>query len=230
MSRNRQGSPVVVMTCGLPASGKTTTAMRLHSRLGGVLVRSCDIYHELGIVLVEWVERTRGFTVNVADYDGLRDQAYDRMALRADASLATGAPLVIIDAVHGEFEKRRRLYEICEARRATPILVLCLCHDFTEVRRRFVARCGRESEPEREASDLSVFHDIRRRWQSPLADRLANGSCPTIVTYDTVQGRVSALHVALPTVAELIHRTLVGSLPLAATVSRPPESARRIIC
>lgn len=47
------------MTSGLPASGKTTTAMRLHAELGGVLIRSCDIYQELGIVLSEWVERTQ---------------------------------------------------------------------------------------------------------------------------------------------------------------------------
>ncbi len=63
--------PAVIMTCGLPASGKTTTAMRLHTHLGGVLIRSCDIYQELGIVLSEWVERTREFTANVAEYDRL---------------------------------------------------------------------------------------------------------------------------------------------------------------
>ena len=48
-----------VMMCGLPASGKTTTAMRLYAQLGGDLIRSCDIYQELGIVLPEWVRRMR---------------------------------------------------------------------------------------------------------------------------------------------------------------------------
>ena len=38
----------VVMMCGLPASGKTTTAERLHGYAGGVLIRSCDVYKELG--------------------------------------------------------------------------------------------------------------------------------------------------------------------------------------
>lgn len=120
------GSTTVLM-CGLPASGKTTTAMRLHARLGGVLIRSCDVYKELGIDLPEWVKRTAGFTAKVADYDRVRDDAYTEMARRADMSLANGAPLVIIDAVHGERAKRERLYAICAAHRATPVLVMCVC-------------------------------------------------------------------------------------------------------
>src|SRR5215470_4866941 len=160
---------------GLPASGKTTTAMRLHAQLGGVLIRSCDIYQGLGIVLPDWVKRTAGFTTNVLNYDRVRDHAYAKMARRTDLSLANGSPLTIIDAVHGERAKRQRLYEISATRGATPILIVCMCPDFSEVQRRFHAREGREAEPEREASDLSVFHDIQRRWESPLKDELPGG-------------------------------------------------------
>ncbi|MBI2161472.1 MAG: ATP-binding protein [Candidatus Rokubacteria bacterium] len=183
--------PAVIMTCGLPASGKTSTAMRLHAHLGGVLVRSCDVYQELGIVLSEWVTRTQGFTANVAEYHQLRDEASREMARRVDTSLAAGSPVVIVDAVHGERDKRRKLYEICHARGVAPILVLCVCDDFEEVRRRFRARGGREAEPEHEASDLSVFHDIRRRWESPMTDELPDGTRPTILTYETVPGRLT---------------------------------------
>lgn len=197
------------MMCGLPAAGKTTTAMRLHAYLGGALVRSCDIYKELSIVLSEWVERTRGFTANVEEYDRLRDDAYREMAERADASLAAGSPVVIVDAVHGERDKRQRLYEICHARRAVPILVLCLCDDFEEVRRRFRARRGRETEPEHEASDLSVFSDIGRRWQSPLTDELSDGTRPTVLIHDTVHRRGGAIHMGVPLAAERIRAALV---------------------
>lgn len=181
---------IVVLMCGLPASGKTTTAMRLHARLSGTLIRSCDVYKVLGIDLPEWVKRTAGFTVNVADYDRVRDDAYAEMARRAERSLANSAPLVIIDAVHGERAKRERLYAVCAAHSATPVLVMCTCADFSEVQRRFQARRGHETDPEREASDLSVFHDIGRRWQSPLDDALSDGSRPAIVICDTVSGRV----------------------------------------
>ena len=71
----------VVMMCGLPASGKTSTAGLLHAHAGGVLIRSCDVYADLGIRLPDWVERTRGFTVNVHEYDHVRDRAYAEFRL-----------------------------------------------------------------------------------------------------------------------------------------------------
>jgi predicted kinase len=179
------GSATVVLMCGLPASGKTTTAGRLHARIGGVLIRSCDVYQALGIDLPDWVRRTRGFTVDVDAYDRVRDEAYAEMARRLDEALAGGAALVIVDAVHGEPEKRAGVYAICGRRGATPVLLRCRCDDPAEVERRFRARCGLEHEPPREASDLSVFRDIARRWQDPAGDRLPDGRAPTLITYDT---------------------------------------------
>jgi len=201
------GVPAVILMAGLPASGKTTTAMRLHAELGGVLIRSCDIYRELGIVLSEWVERTRGFTVDVAAYDRVRDEAYSQMAARVERALEAGYRLVIVDAVHGEPDKRQRLYDICRARRAAPVLVVCRCDDFEEVRRRFGARRGREREPQHEASDLSVFHDIRRRWQPPWMDVLPDGTRPTILTYDTVADRLE-IHGSASAITERIRAAL----------------------
>lgn len=199
----------VIMTCGLPASGKTTTAARLHTHLGGVLIRSCDVYKELGIVLSEWVSRTQQFTTKVSEYDRLRDEAYAEMARRVTTCLASGSRVVIVDAVHGELDKRRTLYDISCARGAAPVVVLYLCDDFEEVRRRLWRRRGRENEPEHEASDLSVFHDIRRRWQSPLTDELPDGRRPTILTYDTLRGRETAIHVGAPAAAQRVRAALV---------------------
>jgi predicted kinase len=199
-----------VMMCGLPASGKTTTAMRLHAELGGDLIRSCDIYRELGIVLPEWVRRTAGFTTSVSDYDSVRDRAYAEMARRADLSLARGVALVIIDAVHGERVKRQRLYEICAARRAAPILVECRCDDFEEVQRRFRAREGHETDPQQEASDLSVFRDIRRRWESPVEDTLSAGARPNILIYDTLNGGVTRTPGSDQSILERIEAVLLS--------------------
>ncbi len=212
------GGATTVLMCGLPASGKTTTAMCLHAHLGGVLIRSCDIYQELGIVLPEWVKRTAGFTVNVAEYDRVRDKAYTAMAKRADMSLANGAPLVIIDAVHGERAKRQRLYALCSAHGAMPILVVCLCEDFAEVERRFRAREGREADPEREASDLSVFHDIRRRWENPLTDGLSDATRPTIFIYNTLSRRVATIPGVGASIAARVHAVLA---PERALVTAP---------
>src|SRR5262249_61651671 len=110
------GGQTAVMMCGLPTSGKTTTAMWLHAQLGGVLIRSCDVYRELGIVLPEWVKRTAGFTINVAAYDRVRDRAYAEMARRGDLSPANGAPLVLIDAGDHDAAKQPDRHVSCAAR------------------------------------------------------------------------------------------------------------------
>lgn len=190
------GSPVaidgatVVLMAGLPASGKTTAADRLHARLGGDLIRSCDVYQTLGIVLPEWVRRTRGFTVNVDGYDRVRDEAYAEMGRRLQRALSVRSPVVIADAVHGEPAKRAAVYAICQAWTATPVLLHCRCDDPAEVARRFRARTGREHEPPNEASDPSVFRDIARRWTDPADDRLPDGRMPTVISYDTGNGIV----------------------------------------
>lgn len=142
----RVDAPTVVMMCGLPASGKTTTAGHLHARLGGVLIRSWDVCQALGISLPEWVRCTRGFTVDVAAYDRVRDHAYLEMARRLEEALnGPSAALVILDAVHGEASKREEVYAVCHRRGAIPILLLCRCEDPAEIARRLSARRGREA-------------------------------------------------------------------------------------
>jgi predicted kinase len=204
----------VVMLCGLPASGKTTTAGRLHSRLGGVLIRSCDVYQDLGISVPDWVRRTHGFTVNVAAYDAVRDRAYVEMARRLDAALIARNSLVVVDAVHGEPAKRAAIYEVCRARGATPVLLVCRCDDPAEVTRRLREREGREREPPHEASDVSVFHDIARRWRDPTGDRLPDGRAPTVITYET---RTDAVSVEAGAPAGELERVL------ATLRQRPPS-------
>lgn len=176
----------VIVMCGLPVSGKTSTAARLHAAAGGTLIRSCDVYRDLGIVLPEWVRRTRGFTVDVAAYDRLRDEAYREMGRRLEAALSGPATTIIMDAVHGERDKRAAVWQRCRAHGVRPVLVWCRCDDPRAIAARFRARHGRDVEPEHEASDMSVFHDIARRWQDPCDD----GTWPVIVQYDTHTDRV----------------------------------------
>jgi predicted kinase len=200
----------VIVMCGLPASGKTSAAARLHAAAGGTLIRSCDVYRSLGIVLPEWVRRTRGFTVDVAAYDAVRDAAYREMARLLEQALATDATPVVVDAVHGERDKRERVYAICRAAGVRPVLVWCRCDDPEEVAARLRARCGRDAEPEHEAADLSVFHDIARRWQDPRADRWPDGLPPVLVRFDTHAHRL-VVPDAGGTLVPLIHAALEGA-------------------
>jgi len=176
----------VIVMCGLPVSGKTSTAARLRAVGGGTLIRSCDVYQSLGIVLPEWVRRTRGFTVDVAAYDALRDEAYREMGCRLDAALSGPSTTIIVDAVHGECDKRAAVWQRCRAHGVRPVLVWCRCDDPRAVAARFRARRGRDAEPEHEASDMSVFHDIARRWQDPRED----GTWSVIAHYDTHTDRL----------------------------------------
>lgn len=203
-------SASVVMLCGLPASGKTTTAGRLHTYAGGVLIRSCDVYADLGIRLPRWVERTRGFTVNVREYDDVRDRAYEEIARRLETNLhRTG--LVILDAVYGERAKRATVYAICRSRGADVTVLHCRCDDANEVARRFDQRRGREGIPEHEASDYSVFRDIQRRWEDPHADSFADGGSPMFVTINTMARPPIVSASGASSVATLVRKALAAT-------------------
>jgi len=173
--------------CGLPASGKTTTAEQIHAVAGGVLIRSCDVWADLGISLPDWIVKTRGFTENVEDYERRRDEAYREMARRLERALASGAPFVIVDAVHGEREKRTEVYRVCSDFGATPLILWCRCDDFEETGRRFTRREGREQEPPNEASDLAVYHHIASLWQDPVGDRTPAGQEVPVAIIDTLR-------------------------------------------
>lgn len=198
---------IVIVMCGLPVSGKTSTAARLHAVAGGTLIRSCDVYRSLGIVLPEWVRRTRGFTVDVAAYDAVRDAAYREMGRRLEAALKAAATPVIVDAVHGERDKRQAVWARCRAYGVRPALVWCRCDDAGEIAARVRARHGRDTEPEHEASDPSVFDDIARRWQDPHDD----GTWSVIAQYDTHADRLRALPAGGDAAVALIRAALEGA-------------------
>jgi predicted kinase len=213
----RMRHALVVLMCGLPAAGKTTTAERLHAGLGGVLIRSCDVYQELGISLPDWVQRTRGFTHDVTAYEQARDAAYARMLRLLEWHLMAGAELVIIDAVHGESAKRQAVFHVCAAFGVDPLLVWCRCDDRKETEQRIMLRRGREADPACEASDRSVFDHIARLWEPPSHERCGSAVVP-ICMYDTQLGALRWRRQAGRAAAALIE---------AALTARPPAQVTR---
>lgn len=213
-------SPSVLLMCGLPASGKTTTAGRIHAHAAGILIRSCDVYQSLGISLPDWARRTKGFTRDVAEYERERDRAYGEIARRLEAALVSTRELIVVDAVHGEWAKRQVMYRLCEAYGRTPVLVWCQCDDGEEIRRRFQRRRGREWEPENEASDLSVFHHIAGLWEDPRSDPHP----VSIAAHDTLRGELRLVRGTARWVVDLL-RASVGAQPLPAAL--PTLGSRR---
>ena len=212
----RTPGALVVLMCGLPAAGKTTTAERLHARLGGVLIRSCDVYQELGICLADWVQRTRGFTHDVTAYEQTRDAAYARMLSLLERHLTEGTDLVIMDAVHGEPAKRRAIFHVCATLGADPLLVWCRCDDQQETERRIIRRRGHEANPACEASDRSVFDHITRLWEPPSRERCGSAVVP-ICTFDTQLGALHWLRRAERAAAALIEEALTARPPAQLT-------------
>jgi predicted kinase len=202
--------------CGLPAAGKTTTAAWLHARAGGTLIRSCDVFAALGISVADWVERTRGFAVGASDYEALRDRAYLEMARRLEAALAAGRDPVIVDAAHVERAKRQAVYEICRRHGARPAVVWCRCDDAAEIARRLERRCGREREPEHEASDVSVLRHLAGLWEDPRDDRLSGGAPVDIVVWDTARGDVTGGTATGADVLDLVRGVLGTGAPAGA--------------
>jgi predicted kinase len=196
------------MMCGLPASGKTTTAERLHAHAGGILIRSCDVYQELGISLPDWVRRTERFTRDVTAYEQARDTAYVRMLSLLEEHLTAGSRFVIVDAVHGESAKRQAVFDVCAAHDSDPLLLWCRCDDRSEIERRLNIRRGRESEPECEASDWSVFGHLVQLWDEPSDERCASNAVP-VLGYDTRLDRLRWLRRATRSVSELIEDALL---------------------
>ncbi len=207
MSRASRPSAVVIM-CGLPASGKTTTAERLHAHAGGVLIRSCDVDQELRISLPDWLRRTEGFTRDVTAYEQARDAAYARMLSLLEEHVTAGSRLVIVDAVHGESAKRKAVFDLCAAHNLDPLLLWCRCDDRNEIERRLNIRRGRESEPECEASDWSVFDHLARLWEEPAKEGCGSNSVP-VLSYDTRLDRPRWLRRGTRSVSELIEYALL---------------------
>ncbi len=211
----------VVLMCGLPASGKTTTAGRLHAHAGGVLIRSCDVYQSLGISLPHWARRTEGFSQHVLEYERERDRAYEEIARRLEAALASTRELIVVDAVHGERAKRQVVYRLCETYGRTPVLIWCRCDDGEEIRRRFQRRQGREWEPESEASDHSVFRHIAGLWEDPRDDPQP----VSIVVHDTLRGELRSARGTAWWALDLLKASLFavpGARPSNAVPSRAP--------
>jgi len=171
------------------------------------LIRSCDVYEELGISLPGWVRRTAGFTKDVEAYERVRDRAYRRMLDLLVEQLMAGSRIVVLDAVHGEVEKRRAVFDVCATHDAEALLLWCRCEDRIETERRLSSRLGRETEPEREASDPSVFDHLARLWEDPVDERCGSKIVP-VLTYDTCLERLSWRQPAGRTVMDLIERAL----------------------
>jgi aminoglycoside phosphotransferase family enzyme/predicted kinase len=148
--------PCLVLTAGLPGTGKSTLARGLVDRAGFTVIRSDVVRKELagldpdtpaaaafgaGLYAPEWVERT-----------------YTECLRRAEALLFEGKR-VVVDAAFGA-DGRRRAFLDAAGRWAVPALILVCEADPETVRRRLAERKGDASD-----ADWSVYLRTAEQWQ-----------------------------------------------------------------
>ena len=114
---------LLVMTCGLTGSGKSTVARRLGERFAFEVVRSDVIRKEL-LGLDPYERKWDAFGAGAYSSD-MTGRTYDAMVERADELLATGSSVVL----DGCFTQRaqRAAAVVLAQRRGVPLLVL-ECH------------------------------------------------------------------------------------------------------
>ncbi|MGE5160919.1 MAG: AAA family ATPase [Betaproteobacteria bacterium] len=185
---SRPGTRTLAVMTGLSGSGKSTVALELAQRLGGVRVRS-DVERK----------RLHGYGPQERTARGVytaeaTSRTYDRMAQAARAALASGVPAVVDGAFlrRSERDRFRALARELDARFA-----LVSCEAPADVLR---ARVSARLQAGRDASEADV--DVLERqmeWQEcPAPDEEAG--CIRIDTqaaWSAVEERLGALAVAL---------------------------------
>jgi predicted kinase len=178
------GAPVLVAMTGLSGSGKSTVALELAERLGGVRIRSD-------------VERKRllGYAPHERTHAGAysreaTERTYARMADAARAALAAGVPAVADAAFlrRTERDRFRALAHDCGARYA---LVACEAPADT-LRARVAERHAAGRDPSE--ADVDVL-ERQMLWREPLAaDERGDGACiDTGGAWEAVEEQCDAL-------------------------------------
>jgi aminoglycoside phosphotransferase family enzyme/predicted kinase len=182
------GAPVLVTMTGLSGSGKSTVALALAERLGGVRIRS-DVERKrlLGVAAHE---RTQP-----GAYSGeVTERTYARMAHAAGAALAAGVPAVVDGAFlrRAERDRFRALAADCGARF---VLVACKAPADT-LRARVAARQAAGRDPSE--ADVDVL-ERQMQWQeAAAADERGDCACvDTSGAWHEVEAQCDALARAL---------------------------------
>lgn len=185
---SRPGARALVVMTGLSGSGKSTVALELAQRLGGVRVRS-DVERKrlFGFAPHDRTERA----VYSAEATA---RTYDRMAQVARAALAAGIPAVVDGAFlrRAERDRFRALARELDAR-----FTLVSCEAPADVLRARVAARHRAGSDPSEA-DVDVL-ERQMAWQEPVApdEETDCGHLDTQADWTAVKERCGSLAEAL---------------------------------
>jgi aminoglycoside phosphotransferase family enzyme/predicted kinase len=150
--------PCLVLTGGLPGTGKSTLSRQLAVAAGFYVIRSDAVRKELAGLCPE---SAGGGALDAGIYSAAwTDRTYAECLARAETRLFSGER-VLIDATFVE-ERRRRPFLEAARRFGVPGLFLMCDAPPDVVRSRLAARQGDVSD-----ADWSVYQQVRGRWEPP---------------------------------------------------------------
>ncbi|GAB4129971.1 MAG: bifunctional aminoglycoside phosphotransferase/ATP-binding protein [Sideroxydans sp.] len=158
----RPSRPALIITQGLPGSGKTTFSQYCVQQLGAIRLRSDVERKRLFGLAAQDSSRARGLDIYQA---GATRRTYDRLHELARTLLQSGY-CVVVDAAFLRCDERARFRALAQEL-AVPFALAILLAPLPELRRRLEARRGDASE-----ADGAVLEKLRAVQQFPTGSEL----------------------------------------------------------
>jgi aminoglycoside phosphotransferase family enzyme/predicted kinase len=153
--------PALVLTCGLPATGKSWLGERVARALGGAIHKSDVRRKQLAGLAVE-ARRTTGYDQGLYTAEN-KQRTYDSLLEDARVDLSAGRSVVI----DGSFLQRKWREPFANLARelGAPLVLLELRAEVEEVKRRIERRSRDPREPSE--ADFEVYLALQRQYEPP---------------------------------------------------------------
>ncbi len=165
------GSPVLIITCGMSASGKSTLTSPLVPRLPAIRLRS-DVERKRLFMQSKGSHSHKPFNTGIYSPEASQ-QTYQYLSDQADLILASDYS-VIIDAAFLHYEQRRLFYQLAR-KKGVPFIILHFTARPDTLRQRISQRVNDVSD-----ADRSVLEQQLLNWK-PLQDN----EQPFVINIDT---------------------------------------------
>ena len=165
------GRPVLIITCGMSASGKSTLTAPLLAGLSAIRLRS-DVERKRLFKQSKEAHNHKPFNTGIYSPEASR-QTYQHLSDQADLILESGYP-VIIDAAFLHYEQRRLFYQLAQ-KKSVPFIILHFTARPDTLRQRISQRVNDVSD-----ADRSILEQQLLNWK-PLQDN----EQPNVINIDT---------------------------------------------
>lgn len=175
-------SQIIIMYVGFPATGKTTSAQRLHFELSDSqsveLLTTVSIRESLGLMDDLYSETDRS-------------RVYTEMVNRVEERLAAGVDVIILDGNFNKKSRREPVYALLEKHNADILVIECKVQDMDHIRKRLEIRKTRQDDPAHRASSMDLYYMIKDDADPVEQDTLPGGRPLKIIEYSTDNQEIS---------------------------------------